>query len=282
MNICTLGFLFILRTTIVGVLHEPTNFQVVSAHSTFPKFNRILVLVFALVLVLSVLSLLSFHPLLLPLPCLPLLCLPLHFATHQCPFGHFLLGVMNLPVSRNCLTSSLTVCFVFFFSKHHAKSILHGSTVRVSRDHLQQSFKGTNSNVFRKIVCIFLSISSATIASHEIFHLFDGAHQFRPFRLRRRQNLPQETSCSSRCVWVPPSVQFLKPWSPPVDMTTSKLSPSVRADNTTKNCPSITANVSTPSSGTPIATVDVVTTSCDSAANAKAPRTYGTHQTRSF
>ena len=54
-------------------------------------------------------------------------------------------------------------------------------------------------------------------------------------------------------------------------MTMSKLSPSVRADNTTKSCTSISADVSTPISGTPIATVADVTTSCDSAANAKAP-----------
>ena len=108
----------------------------------------------------------------------------------------------------------------------------------------QQSFKGTHANVFRKIVCISLSIFSATAASHEIFHLLDGTHKLRQFHLRRRQNLPQETSCSSRCVRVhlPCSLrQLSKPWSLPADMTMSKLSPSVRADNTTKSCPSISA-----------------------------------------
>ena len=33
--------------------------------------------------------------------------------------------------------------------------------------------------------------------------------------------------------------QLSKPWSPPADMTMSKLSPSVRADNTTKSCTSL-------------------------------------------
>ena len=45
--------------------------------------------------------------------------------------------------------------------------------------------------------------------------------------------------------------QLSKPWSPPADITTSKLSPSVRADNTTKSCKSISANVSASSSDTP-------------------------------
>ena len=39
--------------------------------------------------------------------------------------------------------------------------------------------------------------------------------------------------------------QHSKPWSPPADMTMSELSPSVRADNTTKSCTSISADVST-------------------------------------
>ena len=56
MSICILGFVFPLRTTFVGVLLAPTVFRVVSALSTVPTFNRILVLVLALVL--SVLSLL--------------------------------------------------------------------------------------------------------------------------------------------------------------------------------------------------------------------------------
>ena len=59
---CILGFVFSLRATFVGVLLAPTVFRVVSALTTVPTFNRILVLVLALVLVLSVLSLLSFLP----------------------------------------------------------------------------------------------------------------------------------------------------------------------------------------------------------------------------
>ena len=69
--------------------------------------------------------------------------------------------------------------------------------------------------------------------------------------------------------------QLSKPWSPPADMTTSKLSLSVRADNTTKSSASISVDVSAPSPGTPTATVAAVTASCDSAAKAKAPRTFG-------
>ena len=80
-------------------------------------------------------------------------------------------------------------------------------------------------------------------------------------RLRARPNVyGSHLLCNLR--------QLSKPWSPSVDMTMSKLSLSVRADNTTKSCPSIPANVSTPSSGTPIATVAAVTTSCDSAGGA--------------
>ena len=59
MSICILGFVCSLRTTFVGVLLEPTIFRVVSTLSTIPTFNRIFVLVLALVLVLSVRSLLS-------------------------------------------------------------------------------------------------------------------------------------------------------------------------------------------------------------------------------
>ena len=59
MSICILGFVFSFRTTF-GVLLEPTVFREVSTFSTNPTFNRILVLVLALVPVLSVLSLLAF------------------------------------------------------------------------------------------------------------------------------------------------------------------------------------------------------------------------------
>ena len=51
---------FPFETLFVSVLLAPTVFRVVSALSTIPTFNRILVLVLALVLVLSVLSLLPF------------------------------------------------------------------------------------------------------------------------------------------------------------------------------------------------------------------------------
>ena len=58
MSICILGFVFSFRTSF-GVLLAPTVFREVSTLSPIPTFNRILVLVLALVLVLSVLSLLS-------------------------------------------------------------------------------------------------------------------------------------------------------------------------------------------------------------------------------
>ena len=57
-SICILGFVFSFRATF-GVLLAPTVFRAVSTSSTIPTFNRILALVFALVPVLSVLSLLS-------------------------------------------------------------------------------------------------------------------------------------------------------------------------------------------------------------------------------
>ena len=92
--------------------------------------------------------------------------------------GRLLLGVMNLSVRVSCIcvTSTLTTCFHFFSE----------DTIR-SQSHLymfvvfiwQQSFMGTRAYVSFKNVCISLGISSATAASHEIFHLLDGAHQFR-------------------------------------------------------------------------------------------------------
>ena len=185
----------------------------------------------------------------------------------------FSIGFMQ-DVVHVCVTSTLTVRFDIF-SQDTIRSQSRTVQLYVFLEIIwQQSFKGTHANFFCKIVCISLSVSSATAASHEIFHLLDGAHEFRQLCSRRRQNLPQETSCSSRCVRVPPSVQ-LAPTLEPADMTMSKLSPSLRAANTTKSYPSVSADVSTPSLGTPIATVAAVTTSCDSAANVKAPRTFG-------
>ena len=141
-----------------------------------------------------------------------------------------------------------------------------------SRSSGNRSFNGTQANVLRKSVCVSLGISSDTVASHEMFHLLNGAHQFRQLcslkRLRARPTLYGfHISCSLR--------HLLKPCSPPADMTTSKLSPSVRADSTTKSCQSISADISTPSSSTPTTPIAGVTTSCDSAANAQAPRTFG-------
>ena len=75
--------------------------------------------------------------------------------------------------------------------------------------------------------------------------------------------------------------QLLKPWSPPADITTSKLSPSVSADSTVKSCPSICVDISASSSGTPSATAVDVTASGDSTTNDKAPRTFGNTPTRS-
>ena len=45
--------------------------------------------------------------------------------------------------------------------------------------------------------------------------------------------------------------QLSKPWSPPAAITTSKLSLSVRSDNTTKCCASISVDVSAPSPSSP-------------------------------
>ena len=57
-----------------------------------------------------------------------------------------------------------------------------------------------------------------------------------------------------------------KPWSLLADITTSKLSPSVRVDSTMKSCPSISVDISASSSGTPSATAVAVSgASCDSA-----------------
>ena len=150
MSICILGFVFALRTTFVGVLLAPTVLRVVSALSSVPTFNRILVLVLALVLVLSVLSLLSLLSL-LPFafcPCRACLCFvcPCLCRMHQCPLSRLLLGVMNLSVSRfvqfrDLYTHSM---FLFLLSRHRTKSISHGSTVRVSRDHLATKLQGNS------------------------------------------------------------------------------------------------------------------------------------------
>ena len=176
------------------------------------------------------------------------------------------------------MTSTLTVRFGFF-SQDTIRSQSRTVQLFVFLEIIWlQSFKGTHATVFRKSVCISLSISSATVSSHEIFHLLDGAHEFRQLCSRWRQN-PIKRLRARPAVYgfhLPCSLrQLSKPWSPPADMTMSKLSPSVRADNTTKSCTSLSADVSTPSSGTPIATVAAVTTSCDSAAKAKALRAFG-------
>ena len=63
-------------------------------------------------------------------------------------------------------------------------------------------------NCATSVLRISQLLLNPSIASHEIFHLFDGAHEFRQLCSRRRQNLPQETSCPSRCVRVPSSVQL--------------------------------------------------------------------------
>ena len=176
--------------------------------STIPTFNRILVLVLALVLVLFVLSLLSFA---FALSVLAFALFALAFA--KCTNVHWVVSswvwwTFLFRVSCICVTSTLTVCFDFF-SQDTIRSQSRTVQLYVFLEIIwQQSFKGTHANVFRKTVCISLSISSATVASHEIFHLLDGTHQLRQFHLRRRQNLPQETSCSSRCVRIPPSVQL--------------------------------------------------------------------------
>ena len=65
---------------------------------------------------------------------------------------------------------------------------------------------------------------------------------------------------------------------PPTDMTMPKPPPSVRAENTRESCTSLSPDVWTPSFGTSVATV-AETTSCDPAANAKAPRTWYTSDT---
>ena len=155
--------------------------------STIPTFNRILVLVLALVLVLSVLSLLSFA--LCPYrACLCFVC-PCLCQMHQCPLGRLLLGVMNLfcfVFRAFCVTSTLTVCFDFFSQD----TIRSQSTVRVCRDHLATMLQGNSCECLpQECVCVSVGISSATVASHEIFHLLDGAHQFRQLCSRRRQNL---------------------------------------------------------------------------------------------
>ena len=78
-----------------------------------------------------------------------------------------------------------------------------------------------SSELMRVCVCVSLGTSSTTIASHEVFHPLDGAHQFRQLHSRWRENLPQETSylfhllCDLR--------RLSKPWSPPADITTSKI-----------------------------------------------------------
>ena len=230
---CIFGFVLSFRTTFVGVLLEPTVFRVVSALSTVPTFNRILVLVLVLTPVSSLLSLLSLLPFAFTLAVLAFALFAPAFAKRT--DVHW---VVSSWVSRTflfhvwcCVASTLTICFDFL-SLDTIRSQSRTVQLYVFLEIIwQQSFKGTHANVFRKIVCISLGISSATIASHEIFHLLDGTHQLRQFHLCRRQNLPQETSCSSRCVRIPPSVQLAPTLeamvTPPADMTVSKLSPSV-------------------------------------------------------
>ena len=89
MCICTPGSVFPLRTTF-GVLLELTIFRVVSTSSTIPTFNRVLVLVLALVPVLSVLSLLSLFSFAFAFSVLALPLLALAFA--KCANVHWVIS----------------------------------------------------------------------------------------------------------------------------------------------------------------------------------------------
>ena len=152
------------------------------------------------------------------------LCLcPCLCQMRQCPWDRLLLGVMNLPVSRFVHLRDLYTHSMFWFllSRHHTKSISHDSTVRVSRDHPATKLQGNSCECLpQECVCVSSGISSATVASHEIFHLLDGAHQYR-ISLKRLRARPAVYGFHLPCNLH----QLSKPWSPPVDVTTSKLSP---------------------------------------------------------
>ena len=220
---CILGLVLSFRTTFVGVLLAPTVIRVVSALSTIPSFNRILVLVLLRTPVSSLLSLLSFAFALAVLAfALFALC-----QTHRCPLGRLLLGVTNLSVSRFVPAWPPHSCFDLFFQ----------DTIRIQSRTVQlymlleiiwqQIFNGTHADGSSARLRTFPRASrrpQQRLTRSSILSM--APHQLRQLHSRWRQNLPQETSCSSRCVRVPPSVQLAPALEaiPPADITTSKLS----------------------------------------------------------
>ena len=122
-------------------------------------------------------------------------------------------------------------------------------------------FQLTHANVVRKSVWIHPQVNSFAVDS--IF--------FKKLRARPVVS-GSHLLCDLR--------QFSKPQSLLAHVTTSKLSPSARADSTLKSCPSMSADVSSSSSGTPIATAVAVISPVTPQRMPKLHARSGTHLTR--
>ena len=192
-------------------------------------FNRILVLVLALVL-----GPVQCCPC-FPLPCA---CAMLAFALfcpclcqmHQCPLGRLLLDVMDLSVSRfvHLRTSTLTVCFDFFSQDTIRSQLARFNCTCFSRSYGNKASKELMRMSFRKIVCTFplasrrpqyrLTRSSIfSMAPINTGNFICVGDRISLKRLRARPAVyGSHLPCSLR--------QLSKPWSPPADMTMSKLS----------------------------------------------------------
>ena len=191
-------------------------------------------------------------PLPLPLPCLPLLCLPVPWPNVPLHSQYVLISSLKTPYEVNLARFNCT-CFSRSSGNKASRELMRMSSARLcafpwAPRRLQKRL--TRFSIF-SMAPQAISFASATESPSRDFVLVP---------------LCTDSTFRTTCANSRSHGHLL---------LTLKLSPSVRADNTTKSCPSISANVSTPSSGTAIATVAAVTTSCDSTAYVKAPRTFG-------
>ena len=138
MSICILGFVFSLRTPLVFFLNQQS-FVLCPRFPQFQHSTESLFLSLLLSLSCPCCSCCPCFPLPLPFPCFACPCL---CQMHQCPL---LLGVMDLSVSRFVLRDLYThSMFWFLLSRHHTKSISHGSLHVFSRVHLATKLQGNS------------------------------------------------------------------------------------------------------------------------------------------
>ena len=131
------------------------------------------------------------------------------------------------------MTFALTTCSSFLLTRQHTTPISHDSTAHVSR-RLPATKLPVNSYKCRPQVCVGC-----------LWHLVCRSTVSRDLPSFRWHSSTQVTSLA---VVTKPHLlcnlrQLSKPRSPPADVTTSKLCPSVRVDSTLKACPPFSTDV---------------------------------------